>query len=159
MHSLNYQWAMRSHYWADLDWIWTDGFTGCVHIRLVSLWTLGKMRCERSAFWTKHHKTSSEQLFHHSNKPISSPNSVWLRSTFDRIESESFLNPPRLGGFECSPYPIRLRSHWWTRCPNPVKNQSAYVHTGGLAIQIQSKPSRSPLVWTHLGWQNKNYAN
>ena len=32
------------------------------------------------------------------NQPISSPNSVWLHVfTFDRIESESFLNPHRLG--------------------------------------------------------------
>ena len=72
-------------------------------------------------------KTNSEQLFHHSNQPNSSPNSVWLRSHL--IESESFLNPPRLGGFESIPNPIGLRSAWWTR----------YL------VQIWSKSNPSPL--------------
>ena len=36
-------------------------------------------------------------------------------------ESESFLNPPRLGGFESRRNPIRLRSHWWTRRPNLIQ--------------------------------------
>ena len=53
----------------------------------------------------------------------------WVRSEFSP-------SPPRLGG---------LKS-----CPNWVQIQSACVHARRLAIQIQSKSSPSPLVWTHL---------
>ena len=72
-----------------------------------------------------------------------------------------------------SPFPVRSQSDcvhiclspiWvfslptsirWTQIlskfsPNPVQIQSACVHTRGLAVQIQSKSSPSPLVWTHL---------
>ena len=56
--------------------------------------------------------------------------------TFAWVRSEFFPSPPRLGG---------LKS-----CTNWVQIQSACVHTRGLAIQIQSKSSPSPLVWTHL---------
>ena len=79
------------------------------------------------------------QLFHHSNQPISSPNSVWLRSIRIRIQSEFFLNPPRLGGLESSPNSVQIQ---------PKSNHC--FHTCGLAIQILSKSNPSPLVWTHL---------
>ena len=65
---------------ANLDWIWTEtgtsiGFTACVHIRLVSgLWV--KCNVNLQDFGQNIGKTSSEQLFHHSNQPLSSPNSV-----------------------------------------------------------------------------------
>ena len=123
------QWALkiRSH---QRTWIGdcTDiGFTSCVHIRLVYLWTLGKMRCGRSAFWTKN--TVNNYFTQQSKFRL-------IACTVDRVRSETLLNPPRLGCIEFR--------------PNPDQIQSAYVHTGGLAIQVQSKFSPSPLVWTHL---------
>ena len=77
----------------------------------------------------------------------------------DRIQSKSnplaFILVDSLS--KSSPNPIRLRSYWWTRYPNPVQIQSACVHTGGLAIQIQSKSNPSPIVWTHLKVRRYNH--
>ena len=82
------------------------------------------MRCERSTFWTKHYKTSSEQLCYLATSPSAA---VQIQSNCVRTHLiESFLNPYRLCGFESS--------------TNSVQIQSACVHTGGqVAIQIQSK--------------------
>ena len=63
--------------------------------------------------------------------------------TFAWVRSEFFPSPPRLGG---------LKSYPNLSYPKPVQIQSACVDTRGLAIQIQSKSSPSPLVWTHLKW-------
>ena len=64
------------------------------------MFTLGEMRSERSAFWTKH--TANNYFTQQSKFSL-------IAFTLDRVQSESLLNPPRLGGIEFRPNPIRLR--------------------------------------------------
>ena len=99
------------------------------------------MRCERSSFWTKHHKTNSEQLYHHSNQSISCPNSAWSRSHL----------------IESNPNPFSIHLDWVDSNPVQIQSKSnplAFtVHTGGLA---SPKSSRNPIrdLWTHLKCRN-----
>ena len=66
---------------ADLGWIWTEtGLVSDLPVAFTLNWSSSGLwlKCDVSV---QHcYKTSSEQLFHHSNQTISSPNSVWLRS-------------------------------------------------------------------------------
>ena len=85
----------------DSDWIWTEN----------ALYRFYRLRCDqrcdqRSSF-LRQNVTSNEQLFHHSNQPISSPNSVRLRSHL--IESKKVLSQSTLFGW------IRIQSK-----PNPL---------------------------------------
>ena len=108
-----------------LDWILTEtGLVKDLPVVFTLDWPstgLWVKLCERSAFWTKH---TANNFFTQQSK------FSLIAFTLDRVQSESLLNPPRLGGVE-------FRT-------NPDQIQSAYVHTGGLAIQAQSKSSPSP---------------
>ena len=109
LETINY---IGSFMLANWDWIWTE--TGLVSDLPVAF-TLDWSSFGSSFWWAfavqhfghaKHYKTNSEQLFHHSNQIISSPNSVWLR-----IQTEQLLNPPHwLGGFESSQNPVQVQS-------------------------------------------------
>ena len=126
----------------DLNWDW-PGIGLWVHTRLAWLWTSreyamwgGQLyfnfcftgaHCCPLVQWTT---TSPWQAVHFQSEV--SP----IAFTFAWIRSEFFPSPPRLGGLKY--------------CPNPVQIQSACVHTRGLTIQVHSKSSPSPLVWTHL---------
>ena len=126
---------VRSHqrtqtgFWLRLAW---DRTLGCVHTRLVWLWTSREYAMWEVSFisifvllvHTAVHVYSG-RLPHHGNQSISSPKSVRLRSHLLESDLSFFPSPPRLGG---------LKS-----CTNWVQIQSACVHTRGLAIQIQSK--------------------